>query len=132
MIARRIPAEWWRFLAVSIVGLVVDLGTALFLRSLGVNLFVAASLGFAVAVFVNFHLHGRWTFAGRTDTSARRLIKFYVTSLITILVRLAALKLLMLMSLPVLFYRDAELLVLATGVSLVANFLLSKYLVFRA
>ena len=49
-----------------------------------------------------------------------------------ILVRLAALKLLMLLSLPVLFYKDAELLFVATGVSLLVNFALCKYLVFRA
>lgn len=96
------------------------------------NLFIAACFGFALAVFTNFQLHSRWTFGGRTDASVRRLAQFYVSSLITILVRLVALKLLMLISLPALLYKDAELLFLATGVSLMVNFALCKYVIFRA
>ena len=132
MIASRILTEWWRFVAVNVAGLVVDLGGALLLRFLGMNLFIAASLSFTLAAFLNFQLHGHWTFGGHTDTSVRRLAGFYVSSLITILVRLAALKMLMLLSLPVLVYKDAELLFLATGFSLMVNFALCKYVIFRA
>ena len=130
MIASRIPTEWWRFGVVNIIGLVVDLGAALVLRSLGMNLFIAASLGFVLAAFFNFQLHSRWTFGGRTDSSVRRLAQFYVLSLITIVVRLSALKLLMLISLPVLFFEDAEVLFLATSVSLLVNFALCRNVIF--
>ncbi len=127
----QIAGESWKFLAVSVVGLMVDLGTALILTALGLDIFLAASIGFSIAVFVNFGLHRRWTFGGKTERSAWRLAQFFVTSLVTLLVRLIALEGLIALSLPVLFYRDAELLLLATGFSLMVNFLLSKYIVFR-
>ncbi|MEQ8651081.1 MAG: GtrA family protein [Kiloniellales bacterium] len=132
MSVSQIAGESWRFLAVSIVGLVIDLGTALTLSALGLNLFLAASLGFALAVFVNYHLHRRWTFGGKTERSLLRLVQFFATSLVTLLVRLLALEGLIALALPVVVYRDGELLFLATGVSLVANFLMSKFIVFRA
>ncbi len=129
--ANRLAGESLRFLAVSIVGLVVDLSTALALSLLGLNLFLAATIGFCLAVFVNFHLHGRWTFGDAVERSPRRLMQFFLTSVVTLAVRLLTLEALIAANLPTLFYRNAELLVLATGVSLMVNFCLSKFLVFR-
>ena len=130
MIASAIPNEWWRFGVVNFIGLLGDLGAALVLRALGMNLFIAASVGFMLAGFFNFQLHSRWTFGGRTDSSVRCLAQFYVVSLITIVVRLAALKLLMMISLPVLFFEEAEMLFLAASASLLVNFALCRNLIF--
>ena len=131
MSASRLASESFRFLIVSVIGLFVDLSTALVLSLLGLNLFLAATIGFCLAVFVNFHLHGRWTFRGVVKRSPRRLMQFFLTSVVTLIVRLLTLEALIAADLPTLFYRNAELLLLATGVSLLVNFTLSKYLVFR-
>lgn len=127
---KALVGEWSRFFTVNVAGLIVDLTGAMILRALGLNLFLAASVSFTVAAFLNFQLHSRWTFRG-AEASALRLAGYFTSALVTIGARLLFLKILLLLNLPVLVSRDLELLVLATGGSLLVNYTLCKYLIFR-
>lgn len=124
--------EFLRFFAIAGAGVVLDLAIAWSLASLaGWPVPAAAAAGFVCAAGFNYVLHELWTFrGGERRLSARRAVKYLGVLALTLGVRLAALA--ALGAVPALAGQTFGLLVLATGVSFVANFLASKLLVFRA
>ncbi len=119
-----------RFLAVAVIGLIIDLAVAWSAaRFLGMPLWLAAALGFIVAAALNYVLHELWTFRdGAKKLSAGRGARYAVALAATLGVRVATVAILTaifgsLHALPV--------LVAGAGVSFCVNYLLSKYFVFR-
>lgn len=119
-----------RFGLVAVVGLAIDLTTAWSLATFaGAPLPLAATIGFAVASAVNYVLHEYWTF-GQGSVSGRRGSLYALTLLATLAARVGCVAALERTALP--DPRDRlAVLILATGVSFVVNYLLSRHLVFR-
>lgn len=124
MIRHLFASSLVRFGVVAVAGLAVDLGTAWLLRPL-MALPLAAFFGFCVGAAFNYLLHERWTFGTRA-ASARRGSLYLLALLATLGTRVASVALLERTGLP-----DLAVLILATGVSFVVNYLLSRFLVFR-
>lgn len=119
-----------RFLAVAVLGLIIDLAVAWSAaRFLGMPLWLAAALGFVVAASLNYVLHELWTFRdGPQKLSTGRSARYAIALAATLGVRVAVVALLALMfgnayALPV--------LVAGAGASFCVNYVLSKYFVFR-
>lgn len=126
MIQRLFASSLVRFGVVAVAGLCVDLGTAWALRSLTtIPLTLAAFLGFVAGAIFNYLLHERWTF-GTKAASAKRGSLYLLALLVTLATRLGAVALLEPSGLP-----DLGVLILATGVSFIVNYVLSRFLVFR-
>lgn len=125
--------ELVRFGTVTVLGLAVDLAVA---WTLAVVFFLplplAAAVGFGFGALLNYLLHGMWTFGiGQEAFSARRVASYVVALALVLSVRIAAVAVLTwIIEDP----RGYELAVLmaATTFSFVVNYLLSKYVVFRA
>lgn len=132
MSGRRLAGEAWRFFLVSLAGVVVDLALTTSLAGLGLWLPLAASLGLATAVVLNYLLHLRYTFASSGQTfSWRGLAAFAASSLVTLAVRLGCLALLAPWAHQPWLAPAVVRLTLAAGVSLAVSFLVCKGLVFR-
>jgi putative flippase GtrA len=126
----RLDSHFIRFGMVSVVGVVLDLGIAWTLSHLaGVSLTLSALCGFTVAAAFNYVLHELWTFGKASSLSARRSGLYLLSLAVTLAVRLSAVA-----SIQYLFGlgRGQELFALIPGVGLsfVANYLMSKYLIF--
>ena len=126
MMRRLLGSSLVRFGFVAVAGLCVDLATAWTLRTaFDLGLPLAAFLGFCAGAAFNYLLHERWTFGTRA-ASARRGSLYLLALLATVATRVGAVALLERSALP-----DIAVLILATGVSFVVNYLLSRHLVFR-
>lgn len=125
-------ADFLKFLVVSVLGLGLDLSVAWALATFaGVPLPAAAFCGFAAGAVLNYGLHEVWTFASKDrKPSAKRGGLYLLTLGAVVGVRVATVAALEATLFPA---KDQALivLVLATGVSFVVNYLLSKYVVFR-
>lgn len=121
-----------RFGIVSVLGLALDLSLAWTLATIGgVPLPAAATAGFLAGAVSNYVLHARWTFGSADRKLTAALGGRYALSLAaTLAARVVSVAALERLTPP---GADSNLLVLmsATGVSFLVNFLLSKYLVFR-
>lgn len=124
MLARLFASSLVRFGLVAVAGLGVDLGTAWLLRPF-MPLPLAAFFGFCVGAAFNYLLHERWTFGTRA-ASAKRGSLYLLALLATLGTRVGSVAILDRTALP-----DLAVLILATGVSFVVNYLLSRFLVFR-
>ena len=123
---KRAAGEPLRYLVAVVLGLGVDLGTALALRTaLHVPTVLAAAAGFCCGLLVNYMSFEYWVF-GRGQPSWTGLARLFAAAQTALVLRLAAVWLLGLAGLPV-----AAVLVLATGVSFVANFFLSRLAIAR-
>ena len=125
-------SEFSRFGIVTVTGLAIDLSLAWTLATFaGFPLPVAALSGFLVAAGVNYCLHELWTFkSGEKAISARRGLTYLVGLGLTIAIRLAVVTF---MARYVFTEPSGRLpsLVAGIGCSFVANYLFSKFLVFR-
>lgn len=125
-------ADFVKFFVVSVLGLGLDLGAAWALATLaGVPLPLAAFCGFGAGAVLNYGLHEAWTFASKDRKPSVKRGGLYLLALgVTVAVRVAAVAVLEATLLP---GPDQALFVLvaATGLSFVTNYLLSKYVVFR-
>lgn len=116
-----------RFLVVALGGLAIDIAVALALHRLGgIALPAAAAGGFVVAASANYLAHELWTFPGdRGGLSALRGGAYVGASLAALAVRVAAV-----MAGTALLGREGwrapAVLLLASGVSFVVNFALSR------
>jgi putative flippase GtrA len=120
-----------RFLAVAVAGLILDLAVAWSAaRYLGLPLWLAAALGFAVAAAMNYALHELWTFrTGARRLSAGRALRYGAALAATLAARVLTVAVLAALvgetwPLPV--------LIAGAGVSFVVNYLVSKHFVFRS
>ena len=120
--------EMVRFFLVSALGFLIDISIAYGLAVfVGLPLWAAATLGFLIAALANYTFHEVWTFrAAELNLSVLRSIKYLAVSLFTLLSRIIIVITLK-TALP-----DRVLLVLicAAAVSLLVNFVLSKFVVF--
>ena len=122
--------ELLRFLAVAVVGVVLDLAISYSLaKTLDLQLWVAAAVGFTVAAMVNYVAHELWTF--RSDMrkpSVQRSIQYVGVAILTLLVRLV-----IVVWLGGLLDKDYLLVILAcgVGVSFILNFTISKLIIFH-
>jgi putative flippase GtrA len=120
-----------RFLAVSVLGLVLDLGLAWLLAvKVGLALSAAAAIGFLAAAVFNYLMHEIWTFrTGVVQVSARRGGLYALALGVTLVVRVGTVALLERMWLVE--GREFAVLLAATGLSFLANYMLSRNVVFR-
>ncbi|MDP2258242.1 MAG: GtrA family protein [Caulobacter sp.] len=129
----RLSGDFIRFGLVSVLGLCVDLAVAWSLASLlPVPLPIAALGGFLAGAALNYGLHEVWTFASRDRRPSVGRGGLYLLALgITLGVRVASVAALETFVFPAPEQALAAL-VMATGLSFVVNYLLSKYVVFRS
>ncbi len=81
--------KFGRFFIGSGVGAVLDFGVGASLIGLGASLQVSTVVGFTVAILLTYWLHLRWTFAMKeTSFVSSHLVKFALSSIFTLLVRL--------------------------------------------
>lgn len=123
--------EILRFGLVAVAGLVLDIALSWSLAVLaGLPLTLAAAVGFCAAAAMNYLLHEFWTFRhGAPRPSLGRAMRYLGALGATLAVRLVAVALLA----RILGTEGRELAILlaATGLSFLANYLVSKFLVFR-
>lgn len=121
--------ELLRFLAVTVLGVVLDLAIAFALHTgLGTPLWIAAAIGFTVAASANYVIHQTWSFqTGPRRLSARRAAKYSGVAIATLGVRIAIVA-----ALDHALGGDPALLILICGAggSFFVNFTLSKFFVF--
>ncbi|PCD75782.1 GtrA family protein [Pseudothioclava arenosa] len=125
-------AAFGRFFIVTLAGLGVDLATSwLVLHLFAPPLALAAAIGFLAGAGFNYLLHEIWTFGGGAGRlSGRRFGKYLAVLGIVLVGRLAAVA--ALSRLALLAEYPMAILVLASGVSMLLNFALSRGLVFTA
>lgn len=123
--------EFMRFLAVTVLGVIIDLAIAFALhRFAEVPLWLAAAIGFTIAASANYVIHQTWSFRGGTRSlSLRRAGLYALVALLTLAVRVgivARLDALLDGAWPLV------ILVVGAGGSFLVNFILSKFVVFAA
>lgn len=120
-------SELLRFLAVTVLGVVIDLAIAFALHTYaGVPLWLAAAIGFTLAALANYVVHQTWSFRSG-PLSLKRAGLYGGVALVTLAVRVGIVAVLE-GALP-----EAEplaILVCGAGGSFVVNFVLSKFVVF--
>lgn len=132
MAAPRISLEVIRFGFVTALSLGLDLAVAWCLATVGgMNLVLSVAAGFLSGATFNYIVHELWTFPDASGQVSLRRWSTYVGAVSLVL----ALRLLVIGALEALApgRTDGTLLVLlaACGVSFAANFLLSKFFIFR-
>jgi putative flippase GtrA len=127
---QRHPSELFRFFLVALFGLGLDLAIAWTMAEIfGISLGLAAMVGFVVTAMFNYVVHELWTFQhGARQLSLMRVARYTIVQSLTLMVRLLAIAFLVSMS----WTEGWTLLVLAfaAGVSFVANYAASKFIVF--
>lgn len=118
-----------RFFAVAVIGLSLDLAVAWSAAQiLGLPLWLATAIGFAIAAIVNYALHELWTFrsASRRLSAARALRYTFVLG-ITLGTRIGSVA-----ALAAIFgdARALSVLTAGAGLSFCVHYLISKYFVF--
>lgn len=128
--ARRLP-EFLRFLAVTFLGLLIDIGIGWTLIGSGAGDLPAAAVGLLAGMVVNYLLHLRWTFRdhGRR-AGAGHFLTFALTTLVTLGIRLGVLGAIGWLGMQHLLHPVARLAI-AAGLSFLAGYLLSRHVVFR-
>ncbi len=119
-----------RFFFVALAGLGIDVTIASALALSGVPLAAAVAVGFAAGLAFNYVAHLCFTFRQPwSHASLRQLGAFLLASLTVLGVRLGAVELLK-MIVPADLAHPTVLILLATGVSFVANFLILRGMIF--
>jgi putative flippase GtrA len=121
-----IASEPFRYLSAAILGLLLDVAVALILRTqLGAANLLAAGAGFYCGAGLNYVTFELWVFGGKR-LSWRGLSRLMAAAQTALLLRLAAVWLLTRVGLAA-----PAVLVLAAGLSFVANYLLSRVAIKR-
>ena len=120
-------SELVRFLAVTVLGVILDLAIAFALHQwAGVPLWLAAAAGFCIAAGANYVIHQTWSFRSG-PLSVKRAGLYAVVALVTLAVRVAIVALLD-RAQPGAW--PLAVLVAGAGGSFCVNFVLSKWIVF--
>lgn len=122
-------SELLRFLAVTVLGVLIDLAIAFALHAgLGVPLGLAAAIAFTLAASLNYIIHQIWSFRSG-PLSLRRAGAYALVALATMAVRVGIVA-----QLDRVLAGDYPLAILICGAggSFVVNFVLSKWVVFAA
>ncbi|MGV8954570.1 MAG: GtrA family protein [Cypionkella sp.] len=123
--------EALRFLVVSGVGVVADIGIAWLLSAgLGLPIWLSATIGFAVAATLNYALHRGWTFRQASAMAEpARLLRYLMALGLTLAARLLAV-----LGFGMMLGANAQplaVLVPSVAVSFAVSFVAAKLLVFR-
>lgn len=118
-----------RFLIVAVIGLALDLTVAWSAaRLLGLPLWLCAAIGFTVAAIANYVLHELWTFRSASRRlSVTRALRYGYALGITLATRVCSVAALVAM------FGDGQallVLIVGSGISFIAHYLISKHLVF--
>ncbi|MFC1647737.1 GtrA family protein [Patescibacteria group bacterium] len=119
------------FIKYSIVGAsgtIVDL-TILYLlvEYAHINVFIAATISFIIAVFNNFTLNKFWTFQDNSQKYTRQFLKFFMVSLVGLLLTLSFMY--FFISVVGIWYMLAK--IFTTFIVLIWNFTVNKYWTFK-
>jgi len=125
-------AEFLRFAAVTVVGLVVDISLALGLSVIfGLNLVLAAAAGFAAGAALNYLLHEFWTFRrSERELSTSRMLRYCGALGATLTTRIAVVYGLSQTLLA--GQGNLIILLLATVLSFFVNYFVSQLFVFQS
>lgn len=117
-----------RYLAVTVLGLAVDMLMAMAMVWSGAPRPIASACGLFIGAMLNFLLHRAWTFRDAAPPAlVAQLIRYGIAFGMTLSIRLVVLVIL-----HIAFPRlgDAAALLLATGISFSCNFVLLRHFVF--
>lgn len=122
-------AKAGRFAAVGVANTLVDFGVfTLLAQLLGVNVYAAQVIGYSAGVVNSYVLNRSWTFRSRERFFGPALVKFLLLSVCMLLLSTAILYLCYdVAGLPKLIAKAV-----ATAVTMVVNFLVNRFWVFRA
>lgn len=123
----KIFSDGIRYFVIAVIGLIVDFIIALTLiHVFSIPLPIATSIGFLVAVSINYVLLERFLFF-RTTLSWKRLVKTYLSAQGALIVRIATA-----WALTSVwngnFYKDAAVLIISSVVSFLVNFFIVRFL----
>lgn len=127
--------RFFRFTAISGIGLLVDIAIALFLhRAVGMPLWLAATLSFLIVATCNYVIFEFWLFRRHDSAmSLRRLIGVMVSAALAGLSRISTILVLDPFADALVtngWVRDALILLAGAGVSLAVNFSINSRIVF--
>ena len=130
---RTVTSEVARFGVVTGLSLGLDLAVAWSLRTLiGANLVLCVGTGFLAGASFNYVVHELWTFAAASGRLSLRRWAMYVGAMSFVL----ALRLLTILALgslvPGQVDETIQVLLIASAISFTVNFLVSRFLIFRA
>lgn len=126
-----------RFLAVGMLGTLIDVGLFAILHSVvGVPTLVANTISYSAGIVNNYILHRHWTFAHRERKAAGTQFSQFAVVSVSALVMNNVLLLLMAPPLSTLFadagYGTFVAKLCATGIGVCWNFLINNFWTFRA
>lgn len=133
MMAGFLKVDTIKFGFVSVLGLIVDIAIAWGVATLiGLSLVLAAVVGFVAGAVFNYLLHEFWTFkVTASRASLLRSASYIAVATLALCTRLGAIAILEGASFFTNSLHGLLVLLIATGLSFVVNYLLSKYLVFK-
>ncbi len=134
-------ARFFKFLAVGVIGAVVDFGVSNLLWKLfGLTLTVAGTVSFICAILSNFIWNRYWTYPdSRSKPIARQLVMFFIVNVAGLAIRLPILHFLELpirglfehlsLSIPLtpIFLGKNITLAIAVGIVILWNFFVNRY-----
>lgn len=133
--ANRALMRFFKFTAISGIGLLVDIAAALFLhRAVGMPLWLSATLSFLIVATCNYVIFEFWLFRRKgSAVSARRLIGVMVSAALAGLARISTILILDPLAGAMMvngWSRDALILLVGASVSLTVNFSINSRIVF--
>jgi putative flippase GtrA len=79
----RFVRQFVKFGIVGTIGTFVDVGTLVFLKEVaGLNVYVANTISFTLAVLNNYTLNSHWTFGDQEKQHHRQLAQFFIVSIV--------------------------------------------------
>lgn len=121
--------QFFKFCTVGAIGTVIDLLIFVALVEISsIHYLIAAAAAFVFAVTNNFLLNEAWTFGGKVGGRTKKYLFFVAVSLVGLSINLLVLYLLV--EFVGLHYLLSQIIAVLTAAA--SNFLLSKYLVFKA
>lgn len=124
---KKFLSQGLKFYIVGGTGVVINLGILYLLTNLNIWYFYAAVIGVIASVTTNFFGNKIWTFKYKRSNSAVQYIKFWLASLLGIVIQLSFLY--FLVEYFELWYISSALI--AILIASFSNFLLSKFWVFK-
>jgi len=122
--------ELRRFIIVGGIGFLVDGGILTLLTSQGISIFTARLISFLLAVSVTWLLNRSWTFVADSYTGPREYFFYFLIQAFGAIINLSIFYLLI-FGIPDLKRILLIPLALGAGVSLIFNFIVSKYFIFK-
>jgi putative flippase GtrA len=79
----RFVRQFIKFGIVGAIGTIVDVTILVFLKEIvGLNVYIANSISFSIAVLNNYTLNSLWTFGDQEKRHHRQLVQFFIVSVV--------------------------------------------------